>query len=171
VVTVLEQANCRYGPGQAYLYSHGLYAGDRAAVDGRSGSGGWLWVQPENLDRHCWVAASVVTPVENVMELPAVTSRLPHSTLYGPPEAVEAVRQGDRVIVAWEPVKMTEDDDRGYLIEASVCDNGRRIWTAVHTDGNTYEFTDSPGCSGESGGKLYTVEKHGYTDPVEIPWP
>jgi hypothetical protein len=33
-----------------------------------------------------------------------------------------------------------------------------------------YNFTDQPGCSQPSGGKLYTVEKHGYTDPVDIRW-
>ena len=32
-------------------------------------------------------------------------------------------------------------------------------------------ITDEPGCSGPSEGKLYTVEKHGYTEPVDIPWP
>jgi hypothetical protein len=35
----------------------------------------------------------------------------------------------------------------------------------------SYTFTDGPGCSQPSGGKLYTVEKHGYTSPVDIPWP
>src|SRR3972149_6183891 len=44
--TVQMQANCRYGPGQAYLYSHGLYAGDRAEVHSRNDSGSWLWVKP-----------------------------------------------------------------------------------------------------------------------------
>ncbi len=168
---VLEQANCRYGPGQAYLYSHGLYAGDKAVVDGRNGSGRWLWIQPENLDRHCWAAASVLEVTGEVETLPVVTSRLPQSTLYGPPQEVWAERDGDRVVVSWEPVWMTEDDDRGYLIEAVICQGGNLVPVAVHTDNPSYEFTDEQTCSGASGGKLYTVEKHGYTDPVEIPWP
>ena len=72
---VLEQANCRYGPGQAYLYSHGLYAGDRAEVHGRNASGSWLWIKPANLDRRCWAAAVPATAVpwpwtSDVSELP-----------------------------------------------------------------------------------------------------
>jgi len=35
----------------------------------------------------------------------------------------------------------------------------------------TYTFTDEAGCAEASSGLLYTVEKHGYTDPVPIPWP
>ncbi|MCK4975641.1 MAG: hypothetical protein KAS36_01765, partial [Anaerolineales bacterium] len=64
-----------------------------------------------------------------------------------------------------------EDDFRGYLIEATICQGGQLLSVAVHTDGTSYEFTDEGGCSGESGGLLYVVEKHGYVDPVTIPWP
>ncbi len=170
-VKVLMQAFCRYGPGKAYLYSHGLYEGDQAEVHGRNYSGNWLWIQPENLDRHCWMAASVAEVSGDVSSAPVVTSRLPHSTLYRPPQDIETARKGDQVIVAWETVWMTEDDYRGYLIEATICQNGALISVAVHTDQTQYEFTDEKNCSGVSGGKLYTVEKHGYTDPVTIPWP
>ena len=170
-VKVLMQANCRYGPGQAYLYSHGLYTGDRAEVHGRNYSGSWLWIQPVNLDRHCWVSASVVEVTGDISTLVVVQSKLPYSTLYAPPENVDAERDGDWVIVTWDPVWMTDDDYRGYLIEATICQGGGLVSVAVHTDETSYEFTDEQVCSGESGGKLYTVEKHGYTDPVSIPWP
>ncbi len=165
------QANCRYGPGKAYLYSHGLYEGDHAEVHGRNYSASWLWIKADNLERHCWVSATVVEVVGDVRRLPIVQSRLPHSTLYGPPENVQAVRQGDRVIVSWEAVWMSQDDYRGYLIEATICQGGNLVPLAVHTDNTWYEFLDEPGCSGASEGKLYAVEKHGYTDPVPIPWP
>jgi hypothetical protein len=81
------------------------------------------------------------------------------------------VRFGSRVQVAWSPVPMTADDYRGYLIEASLCRNGQLSSTAVHVDGLSYEFVDDGSCGGGSGGRLYAVEKHGYTDPVTIPWP
>ena len=170
-VTVQMQANCRYGPGQAYLYSHGLYAGDRAEVHSRNDSGSWLWVKPENLDRHCWVSSSVVEIHGDVFTVEVFRSRLPQSTLYGPPGNVQAVRDGDLVTVTWDPVWMTEDDDRGYLIEATVCQDGLLVPVAVHSDDPSYEFEDETDCSGPSNGLLYTVEKHGYTDPVPIPWP
>jgi hypothetical protein len=167
----LEQANCRYGPGTAYLYSHGLYEGDQAQIDGRNSSGSWLWILPENLDRHCWVSASVVEIQGDAGSMPVVQSKLPHSTLYGPPTSVEADREGNQVTVSWDAVWMTEDDYRGYLIEATTCQNGQLIWVAVSIDGTSATFTDDTNCSGDSGGLLYTVEKHGYTDPVDIPWP
>lgn len=165
------QANCRYGPGTAYLYSHGLYEGDQAEVHGRNYSGSWLWIQPEDLDRHCWVSASVVEVRGDIKSLNFVQSRLPKTSLYGPPEEVGAKSKGDQVKVFWEPVWMTDDDFRGYLIEATICQGGQLLSIAVHTNGTFYEFTDEGGCSGESGALLYAVEKHGYVDPVTIPWP
>ena len=169
---ILEaRAFCRYGPGRAYLYSHELNAGDSAEVHGRNSSGSWLWIKPENLDRRCWAAASVMEVSGDVAAAPLVQSRLPQSTLYGPPQNVQAARDGDHVLISWEAVWMTEDDDRGYLIEATVCQGGRLVTVTVQTNVPSYEFTDEQTCSGASGGKLYTVEKHGYTDPVPIPWP
>lgn len=170
-IRVLEQANCRYGPGKAYLYAHGLYEGDTGEVHGRNYSGTWLWIKPWNLDWHCWAAASVTDFSVDIKDINIVQTRLPKSTLYGPPDEVQAVRVGDTVQIAWSAVWMTEDDYRGYLIEATVCQNGGLIPIAIHIDGTYVEIQDETGCSGESKGFLYTVEKHGYTDPVKIPWP
>lgn len=171
VFKISMQANCRYGPGTAYLYSHGLYNGDSALVDGRNYSGSWLWIKPKDIERHCWVSASVGEVIGDISDVNYVQSRLPQSSLYDPPELVETARQGDRVVIEWEPVWMTEDDFRGYMIEANVCQGGGLTTIAVHTEDTAYEITDEKGCAVESGGKLYAVEKHGYTDPVPIPWP
>jgi hypothetical protein len=165
------QANCRYGPGTAYLYAHGLYEGDRGEINGRNYAGTWLWIKPENLDWHCWVAASVVEITGDIGTVVVHRSSLPHSSLYGPPQNVQASRDGDRVVISWNKVWMTEDDDRGYLIEATICQNGNLISVAVQTDRPRFEFSDQQNCSDGSGGRLYTVEKHGYSDPVTIPWP
>lgn len=170
-VEVLMQANCRYGPGTAYLYAHGLYEGDRGEINGRNYSGTWLWIKPENLDWHCWVSESVVDIEGDIGTVVVHRSSLPHSTLYGPPQNVQASRDGDRVVVSWNAVWMTEDDYRGYLIEATVCQNGNLIPVAVDTERTRYEFSDQQNCSGDSGGRLYSVEKHGYSDPVTIQWP
>jgi len=97
------------------------------------------------------------------------SSQLPHSTLYGPPENVQASRKDDRVVVSWNAVWMTDDDYRGYLIEATVCQNGNLISVAVQTDRPKYTFTDELNCDGDSEGRQYAVEKHGYADPVTIP--
>jgi hypothetical protein len=168
---VLMQANCRYGPGTAYLYAHGLYEGDHAMIHGRTYNGSWLWVQPDDLSWHCWVSASVVEVEGDINTVVVVQRQLPKSTLYGPPTNVRAERKGDEVTVTWDGVWMTEDDDRGYLIEADICQNGYLIDVAVSTYETYYTFRDEQNCDRPSSGALFTVEKHGYTDPVTIPWP
>jgi hypothetical protein len=128
-------------------------------------------VRFDKLNYACWVAASVVDVEGDILNLSTYKPALPHSTLYEAPKNVAANRSGDQVVVTWEEVWMTEDDDRGYLIEARVCQNGYLIDTAVHTNGTSYTFLDEKKCTGESKGRLYAVEKHGYTDSVQIPWP
>jgi hypothetical protein len=165
------QSNCRYGPGTAYLYAWGMYKGDTGTVWGRNASGTWLWIQPDKIHYQCWISASIVEIHGDIFTLRVAPVRLPYSTLYGPPQGVTAVRNGDSVTVSWQPVNMTEDDNRGYMIEANVCQNGNLVWMAVATMDTSYTFTDETNCSETSNGLLYTVEKHGYTDPVSIPWP
>lgn len=170
-ITVLMQANCRYGPGKAYLYAWGMYTGDTGTVWGRNDSGTWLWIQPDNIKYQCWIAASVVEIKGDIFALRVAPVRLPQSVLYGPPQGVTAIREGNSITVSWQRVNMTEDDDRGYMIEANVCQNGYLVWMAVATMDTSYTFSDETTCAEHSNGLLYTVEKHGYTDPVPIPWP
>jgi hypothetical protein len=138
---------------------------------GRNTSGTWLWVQPGTIKYQCWVAASMLDIQGDVFTVWAKSVKLPHSTLYGPVQQVYPKRSGNEVTITWEPVWMTEDDDRGYLIEANLCQNGVLIWRAVKTNTNTYTFIDEIGCSTPSSALLYVVEKHGYTDPVQVSWP
>lgn len=170
-VTVKTQAHCRYGPNTAYLHAGDLYPGDHGLVWNRNSNGSWLWVRFDKLWYACWVAASVVTVDGNVFSVVTYMNPLPKSTLYGPPKWVQAERQGDDVVVTWAKVNMTADDDRGYFLDVTVCQSGNRIDLKAATMDTTYTFTDEPGCSGESGGQVYTVEKHGYTGPADIPWP
>ena len=170
-MVVNRQANCRYGPGTAYLYRWGLYPGDTAEVHGRNWNGSWLWLKPANLDSHCWASEIVVDMTEDKMSVPYVVSRLPRTTFAGPPPNVQAVRQGSQVTITWGKVELSEDKRRGYLIEAMVCQNGAYFPMIVHADDTTYTFTDEGGCATPSSGLLYTAEKHGYSDPVQIPWP
>jgi hypothetical protein len=170
-VTVNQQAYCRYGPAKAYLPAADLYAGDKGQLWNRDYSGSWLWVRFDKLTYACWVSASVTEVQGDIFSVTVYFHPLPKSVLYDPPDDVEAERDGNEVTVTWDPVNMTEDDDRGYLIETRVCQNGNMIPVVVHTDESVYVFVDEPGCEKDSGGKLYTVEKHGYSEPVKIPWP
>ena len=169
---VLEQANCRYGPGAAYLYEWGLYPGDRVEIIGRNDLGTWVYVDPWTYVDRCWVSASVLDVFRgDLFEAPPYYGRLPFSELYLPPQNVSATRQGDEVTVAWGPVWMTEDDYRGYLIEAWLCQGGELIFTPVRSDETILTLHDEAGCSQPSGARLYTAEKHGYTQWRNVPWP
>src|SRR3990170_2053001 len=170
-VTVSEQAHCRYGPNRNYLHAGDLYPGDHGQLWNRNSNGTWLWVRFDKLWYACWVAASVVDVDGDIFSVVRITTQLPHSVLYGPPDVVDATRQGNEVVITWEPVWMTTDDDRGYFVEATVCQGGNLVFYPIAVNGTSLTVTDESGCEGESKAKLYTVEKHGYTDPVAVPWP
>lgn len=172
-VTVKMQANCRYGPGTAYLYRWGLYPGDKADVRGRNWDGSWLWIHPFNLEekQNCWASKIVFNETIDNARVHVVHVALPHTTFAGPPGNVQAVRQGNQVTISWDGVPLSDDKRRGYLIEAQTCQNGLLLPIIIQTDDTRYTFNDEQHCKGKSSGLLYTAEKHGYSDPVKIPWP
>lgn len=90
------------------------------------------------------------------------------------PQNILAVRVDGKVTITWDVVKMTSDDDRGYFLELFVCQNGHYIWHTASLETQTetsYTVKDETDCPLPSSGKRYAVEKHGYTRPVDIPWP
>jgi hypothetical protein len=175
-VTVNKQAHCRYGPSVAYLHAADLYPGDVGTVRGRYIYSKWLYIKFDKLNYFCWVAPSVVDVVGDISTIAYKELNLQSigSNMYGPPKNVTAVRDGNRVIISWDQVKMTKDDDRGYLLELFVCQDTFYVWwTDSHPDQFTTRYTvrDEKGCAQPSSGKLYTVEKHGFSEPAIIPWP
>jgi hypothetical protein len=175
-VTVNKQAHCRYGPSVAYLHAADLYPGDVGTVRGRYLYSNWLYIKFDKLDYFCWVAPSVVNVTGDVSLIAYKELNLQSigSNMYGPPTGVTAVRVENEVLITWNHVTMTTDDDRGYLLELFVCQNGNYLWwTYSYPDQFTtsYEVRDEAGCSLPSFGKLYTVEKHGFSQPAIIPWP
>ena len=173
-------AACMWGPSTEYLWGWDLKAGDTGIVYGRSPYNKWLYVKMERVDKYCWIGPLVV----DVSGDPARVGyrdknfALPMTnTLYAAPTGVRATRDGDQVTVSWNAVWMTLDDDRGYFLDVFVCQKGKYVWMpegrlALPDQNHTsFTFTDQPGCASPSGGQLYTVEKHGYTSPVTIPWP
>ena len=175
-ITVNKQAHCRYGPSVAFLHAADLYPGDTGYVDGRYEYSSWLHVKFDKLKYYCWVAPSVVDVVGDISTLsynePDLQS-VGYSN-YAPPSNINAVRNGDQVTISWDQVEMTTDHDRGYLIIAFVCQNGAYLWwTFSYPDQftTTYTVQDEAGCPQPSEGVLYTVEKHGFSKPAQIPWP
>ena len=173
--TVMEQASCRYGPGAAYLFEWGLYPGDYVRILNVNYDGTWVYVKPRSYNNECWVKLDLLETRGDINGLAEYYSPLPQGYLYKSTHYVIATRKGDDVFVQWEPVWMTEDDDRGYLIEAWVCQKGNYTFlpVGIFPYSKTYAtITDEPGCSEESKALIYTVEKHGYIiPPVIIDWP
>lgn len=174
--TVNKQAHCRYGPSVAYLHAADLYPGDTGSVHGRYIYSNWLYIKFDKINYFCWVAPSVVDVVGDVSTVAYKDLNLQSigSNMYGPPGNVTAVRDGNNVTISWNQVKMTKDDDRGYLLELFVCqDTIYKWWTDSYPDQESTSYTveDEAGCAQPSSGKLYTVEKHGFSEPAIIPWP
>jgi hypothetical protein len=168
---VREQSNCRYGPGAAYLYEWGLYPGNRVTVLGRNQDGSWVYVDPWTYVDYCWVRTDLLDLTGDVFSVPQITTLLPYTEFYHPPTNVSATRVGDEVTVWWDDVWMSKDDDRGFLIEAWVCRDGQIVFTAINPWDPPAVLVDEAGCMQPSSGRIYTAEKHGYTEWILIRWP
>lgn len=175
-VVVNQTAHCRYGPSKAYLHAADLYAGDKGVVWGRFAYSAWLQIKFEKLAYACWVAPSVVDVSGDITLIHFTEPDLMRvgSNQYGPPHDVQASRDGNQVTITWSRMVMTEDKDRGYFIEAWVCQNGAYLWWTVSFPNQyttSYTVQDDAGCSQPSRGEIRTVEKHGFSEPVQIAWP
>ncbi len=172
--TILEQANCRYGPGAAYLYKYGVYEGYYMDIIGRNETGTWVVVQAIGGSNPCWVKASLIDIKGDVMSVAPTWLPLPESPYYGPLTGVWAERQGNDVILSWNPLVLKAGDEATenlYLVEAWLCTGGRLTFSAIGTWDTILTVTDEPGCQEASHARVYGVEKHGYTAWVNIPWP
>lgn len=167
----VAQANCRYGPGWAYLYKFGLYQGISVEILGRTERGDWVYVLPLWYETGCWIKADLLEITGDVFSVEPYYGTLPFSDIYPPPWITEVTRTGNEVFVAWSDVRMTEDKYRGYLLETWLCQDGELVFTPVNVDGFVTVFIDEPGCNEPSWGRIYSAEKHGYSKWRIIPWP
>lgn len=135
----------------------------------------WLLVKFDKLGYFCWVAPSVLDVTGDINTIKFSEVYLPGpSVLYDAPGNVSATRNDNKVTIRWDEVPMTDDDDRGYFLDLFVCQDGAYLWypvTLKNRADTAYTIKDEGGCPAASGGKLYAVEKHGYTSPVTISWP
>jgi hypothetical protein len=172
--TVLEQANCRYGPGAAYLYKYGVYKDYYMDIIGRNETGTWVVVRAIGGTNPCWVKASLIDIKGDVMSLAPTWLPLPESPYYGPLTGVWAERTGNEVIISWNPLNLNPGDDSlqyPYLVEAWLCENGQLSFIPSGTWDTMLTVHDEAGCAEASHARIYGVEKHGYTAWVTIPWP
>jgi hypothetical protein len=172
--TILEQANCRYGPGAAYLYKYGVYPGYNMNIIGRNETGTWVVVQAIGGHNPCWVKASLIDIKGEVMSTAPTSLPLPESPYYGPLTGVWAERRGDSVIISWDPLILRAGDDSlqyPYLVEAWLCVEGHLKFEPIGSWETMVTVKDEAGCTGTSHARVYGVEKHGYTAWVTVPWP
>jgi hypothetical protein len=169
---VLQQANCRYGPGAAYLYEWGLYPANHVDILATNQLRDWYYIHPWYFLGDCWVRAELIEVLRgDTSTLRPFYGILPFSELYKPPRTVSGVRSGDEVTISWSSVWMTEEDYVGYLIEAWLCVDGQLIFTPIAVDGLAYTVHDEAGCLQPSSARVYTAEMHGYTEWRRVDWP
>ena len=170
---VKVQANCRYGPGSAYLYEWGLFPANHLTALGRNQDATWIYVDPWTYMDKCWVNADLVDFSGDIHDLPQIRTILPYTEFYWPVQNVRASRigEGDEVMVTWDLIPMSLDDNRGYLIEAWVCTDGQLRFTPVQYWVPPAIIRDETGCMEPSSARIYTAEKHGYTEWDGIAWP
>lgn len=176
---VLEQANCRYGPGAPYLYKYGLVKGSNLEILGRREDGQWLYVQAIGGNVPCWVKTSLMQLSGDVISLEVYypdKAPLPQSPYYPPTGYVNASRNGNMVVVSWQdvPLRAGDEEDENmqhYIIEVWRCQGGQVLFEPLATNDLSITFVDEIGCSQLSHGRVLVQEKHGFAGPVEIPWP
>src|SRR3989304_629278 len=86
---VLQQANCRYGPGAAYLYEWGLYPANHVDILATNQLRDWYYIHPWYFLGDCWVRAELIEVLRgDTSTLPPFYGILPFSELYKPPRPV-----------------------------------------------------------------------------------
>jgi len=176
---VLETSNCRYGPGAPYLYFTGLVTGSNLEVIGRRDDSQWIYVQAIGGHKPCWVKATQMNVSGDINSLQVYypdPAHLPQSPYYPPTVVTKVIRDATQVKVIWLDVPLHPGDAESptmqhYIIETWHCVDGKIVFDPLATNDTSITFTDEPGCSQSSHGRIFVQEKHGFAGPAEIPWP
>ncbi|NLF49995.1 MAG: hypothetical protein GX577_02555 [Leptolinea sp.] len=172
-----ERVNCYYGPSEAYLYKYGLLKESRLDVIGFMPDTGYIQVQAIGGDNPCWMKLELMDvrgEISNVMPVDPMDIKLPWSPYYPGLSFAKAERTGPEVTVSWSPLVLKpgdSSDQEAYLLEAWVCRDGQRTFVPLGVNENTVKVMDEPGCQEPSFGRVYGVEKHGYTKYLMFDWP
>ncbi|HEX6271015.1 MAG TPA: toll/interleukin-1 receptor domain-containing protein [Anaerolineales bacterium] len=186
---IAERVNCRYGPGEAYLYREGYRLGTEMEFYGRmeirSGdvAATWLYGLAEFYEDPCWVNARNIELDGDVSSLEPdyYPDKAPPPFVfhpdYPPVENVFTARSGDLVNIYWTGYQLAPGDRESvnspqYLIEAWTCQAGRFLFTPIGAFSESIQVMDEAGCSEASHGQVFIAHRDGYIGPVVIPsWP
>lgn len=170
-----KRVSCFYGPSRAYLYKYGLRQGNHLEIIGYLEDTGYIEVRAIGGSNPCWMNLEwmdVEGDIGNVKPVDPLDIMLPQSPYYGPLTWVKATRTGNEVMITWEEMGMSPGDDseqEPYLVEVWVCRNERLTFIPTGVYYTKVVVMDEPGCNEQSFGRVYGVEKYGYTKPREIP--
>jgi hypothetical protein len=188
-VVIAERVNCRYGPGEPYLYREGYRLGTEMEFFGRmeirsgDATATWLYGLAEFFEDSCWVNARSIELDGDVSNLEPnyYPDKAPAPLLFHPQfppvQNVIAARSGDLVSIYWEGYPLAPGDreavDRPqYLVEAWTCQGGELLFTPIGSFVESLQVRDEAGCSEPSSGEVFIAHKDGYVGPVVIPsWP
>ena len=168
--------SCRYGPGSEYLFLYGLRKGANIKLIGRTEGNNWVYVDGKN---KCWVNVEYINIAGDKNSLLVVypgIAKLPVSPYYPPTTVLKVSRDKNVVTVKWLdiPLRAGDEEDASmqhYIIEVWRCAGGNIIFDPLATNDLSITFSDEPGCSEPSHGRIFVQEKHGFAGPAEIPWP
>ena len=169
--------SCFYGPSKAYLYKYGLLEGNRLDIIGYMADTGYVEVQAIGGHNPCWMNLKfmdVQGDIQTVKPVDPLTIKLPRSPYYAGLTWAKAVRYDSEVKITWDSLELRPSDDseqEPYLLEAWVCRTGKLTFIPLGLYDTEAAIVDEPGCSEPSFGRVYGVEKHGYTKALEIEWP
>ena len=178
-VVTADKLICRYGPGANYLYLIAFNKNTPIRLIGRAPGNNWVLVQNE--PQKCWANSEFIALKEEG-DLRALKPmypdgyKIPVSPYYGPTTVLTAERNGDEITVSWieiivSPGKYEDENMFPYIVEVWTCKDGEIVFDTLGSRVPFITFTDEPGCSEPSHGRVYIQEKHGYAGPAEIPWP
>lgn len=138
---------------------------------------GYIKVQAIGGDNPCWMNLEfmdVQGDINTVTPVDPLSIKLPWSPYYPALSFAKAEREGDEVIISWTALQLRPGDDseqEPYLLETWVCHDGKLIFTPVGAYVNKVNVIDETGCAEPSFGRVYGVEKHGYTKYLMFLWP
>jgi hypothetical protein len=172
-----EHVMCFYGPSKAYLYKYGLLGGNRLEILGILKDTGYFHVKAIGGSNPCWMNMQFMDVQGDMALLQPIDPlevKLPFSPYYGALDSVVATRNGNDVTISWSPMDLRAGDDseqEPYLVETWVCQGGSVVFIPFGVYETEVTVLDEPGCSQLSFGRVYGVEKHGYTPYLKIGWP
>lgn len=174
---IVDHVSCFYGPHKSYLYKYGLVGGSNLEIIGRNVDTNYIEIRAIGGTNPCWMNSEWMNIKGDINVIPPIDPLdvvLPQSPYYGPLTGVQAIRNNNIVTISWNILAISPGKDSlqyPYLVEAWLCQNRKLVFSPNGSWINTIDLEDQPGCMEPSHAKVYGVEKHGYTVPVEVPWP